>query len=126
MSAPSRARAAVVLVVAVVVGLGVQPWRELAWTDPVGTLAYAAAAVGAVALLVPRRGALLPGVVGTGLACAVEVAQLSGVPATLAERVPPLALLLGSRFSALDLALLVLGGAFATLALSVRAPSLRG
>lgn len=103
---------------AVAIGLVVQPLRELPWTDAVGTLAYAAAAVGVVGVLLPRRGALLPGAIGTALACAVELAQLTGGPARLAEQMPPLALLLGSSFDAVDLALLVLGGALATLALA--------
>jgi hypothetical protein len=102
-----------------VAGLAVQPFRELSWTDSVGTVAYGAAAVGVVALLLPRRGALLPGVVGTGLACAVEIVQLTGMPAALAERFPPIALVLGSSFDVVDLALLLVGGALATALLSV-------
>ncbi len=104
--------------VAVLVGASVQPFRQLAWTDAVGTLAYAAAAVGVVALVLARRGALLPGAIGTGAACAVEILQLTGVPAALAERLPPVALLLGSSFDPVDLLLLIVGGAVATLALS--------
>lgn len=107
---------------ALVIGLAVQPFRQLAWTDPVGTLAYAVAAVGMVALLIPRRGALLPGAIGTGLACAVELSQLTGIPAQLAESFPPAALLLGSAFEPLDLLLLGLGGAVATAALYVDGP----
>lgn len=109
--------------VAVIIGLSVQPLRHLPWTDPVGTLTYAGAAVGLVALVIPRRGALLPGSIGTGLACAVEILQLTGIPADLAERVPPIALLLGSSFDPLDLVLLVVGGALATVALAHRARS---
>lgn len=108
------------LVVAVVIGLAVQPFRHLAWTDGVGTLAYAGAAVGMVALILARRGALLPGAIGTGLACAVEILQLTGIPAVLAERFPPIALLLGSSFDPRDLVLLLGGGALATLALATR------
>lgn len=110
------------LLVATAVGLAVQPFRHLAWTDPVGTLAYAAAAVGVVALLLPHRGALLPGVIGTGLACAVETLQLTGIPARLADGFPPIALLVGSRFALVDVVLLVVGGALATVALSAHAP----
>lgn len=103
---------------AVTIGLAVQPMRELAWTDAIGTIAYAAAAVGVVGVLLPRRGATLPGAIGTTLACAVELAQLTGIPAALAERVPPLALLLGSSFDAVDLVLLVVGGVLAAVALT--------
>lgn len=105
--------------VAVVIGLAVQPLRAQAWTDPVGTVAYAAAAVGLVGVLLPRRGALLPGAIGTGLACAVELSQLTGIPARLADQVPAVALLLGSRFAAADIGWLVIGGAIATAALAV-------
>lgn len=110
---------------ALVIGLAMQPFRHLAWTDAIGTLAYAAAAVAVVALLLPRRGAVLPGAIGTGLACAVELSQLTGIPAALAEKFPPVALVLGSAFDPLDLALLVLGGALATAALSVERGSAR-
>ncbi|GAB2612421.1 hypothetical protein GCM10027067_24980 [Pseudactinotalea suaedae] len=107
------------LVVVVLVGLAVQPFRQLAWTDGVGTLAYGAAAVAVAALALPRRGALLPGAIGTGLACAVEILQLTGVPAALSERFPPAALLLGSSFDPVDVLLLIAGGVGAVLALSV-------
>lgn len=110
------------LLIAVVCGLAAQPFRHLAFTDGVGTVAYAAAAVGVVALLLPRRGPWLPGLLGTGAACLVELAQLTGVPAALADRFPPVALLLGSRFDVVDLALLVVGGGLATAALAVTAP----
>lgn len=112
------------------IGLAMQPFRQLVWTDGVGTIAYAGAAVGVIALLLPRRdpssrsgraAALVPGAIGTGLACAVEIFQLTGIPAALADRFPPIALLLGRSFDPLDLGLLVLGGALATLALSASA-----
>jgi len=109
-----------VLVVVVPIGLVVQPFRQLGWTDGVGTLAYGAAAVAVLALVLPHRGVLLPGSVGTSLACAVEILQLTGVPAALAERFPPVALLLGSSFDAVDLVLLLAGGGGAVLALSMR------
>lgn len=104
--------------VAVVIGLAVQPFRSQPWTDPVGTVAYAVAAVGLVAVLLPRRGALLPGLIGTGLACGVELLQLTGLPARLADTLPPAALLLGGRFDPADLLWLVVGGAVATGVLS--------
>lgn len=105
----------------VLVGLAVQPFRALAWTDGVGTIAYAAAAVAVVALVMPHRGALLPGAIGTGLALAVEILQLTGLPAAASERFPPITLLLGSSFDPVDVLLLILGGAAATLTLSAPA-----
>ncbi len=108
--------------IAVAIGLAVQPFRYLGWTDGVGTLAYTGAAVGLLALVLPRRGALLPGAIGTALACAVEISQLTGIPARLAEAFPPSALLLGSSFDVLDLVLLIVGGAAATLMLAVPRP----
>lgn len=104
--------------VAVVIGLALQPFRDHGWTDPVGTVAYAAAAVGLVGMLLSRRGALLPGLIGTGMACGVELLQLTGLPARLGDRVPGLALLLGGRFDPVDLVWLVVGGATATALLS--------
>jgi len=109
-----------VLAVAVGIGLTVQPFREHGWTDSVGTVAYAAAVVALVGVLLPRRGALLPGAIGTALACGVELFQLSGIPAQLADTLPAVALLLGRSFDAVDLVLLLVGGAAATLALAVR------
>jgi hypothetical protein len=108
-----------VLLVAVVLGLGVQPWRPLPGTDAAGTLAYAAAAVGVAALLLPERGAWLPGVAGTAVACAVELAQLTPVPALVIDRAPVLALLLGRTFSVVDLVVLLAGGVLGTAALAV-------
>lgn len=117
---PSRRRALLLLLGAVALGLAVQPLRALPGTDLLGTLAYAGAAVGAVAVLLPRRGPLLPGAVGTTAACAVELAQLSGVPAELSARAPVLALLLGTTFSVVDLAALAAGGLLGTLVLTGR------
>lgn len=113
------------LAVAVVIGLAVQPFREGGWTDPVGTVAYAGAAVGLMGVLLPRGGALLPGLIGTGLACGVELAQLTGIPARLAGQLPAVALLLGGRFDAADLVWLLVGGAARTFALTLR-PSTGG
>ncbi len=114
------------LAVAVVTGLAVQPFRALDWTDPVGTTMYAAAAVGLVGVLLPRRGALLPGSIGTGLACVVELVQLTGIPAQLAGSVPAVALLLGTGFAVSDLLWLVVGGVLATAVLGVATPHLAG
>lgn len=60
---PTRRRAALVLVAALLIGLVVQPFRELPGTDAIGSVMYAAAAVGVWALLLPYRGALLPGLI---------------------------------------------------------------
>jgi hypothetical protein len=111
-----------VLAVAVVTGLAVQPFRAHDWTDPVGTVVYAAAAVGLVGVLLPRRGALLPGAAGTALACAVELFQLTGIPTQLAGSVPAVALLLGTGFAVSDLLWLVVGGVLATSVLGVETP----
>ncbi|WP_187292829.1 DUF2809 domain-containing protein [Beutenbergia cavernae] len=117
---PGRRRAALVLAGAVVVGLAIQLVRDLPGSDVAGTLAYGVAAVGLAGVLWPRRGALLPGVVGTGAATAVELAQLTGIPAALAAHVPAVSLLLGRSFDPVDVITLVAGGAVATVALASR------
>ncbi|OYO05872.1 hypothetical protein CGZ97_04075 [Enemella evansiae] len=115
---PTRKWAVLVLIVALVVGLAVQPFRELPGTDAVGSAMYAAAAVGVWALLLPHRGALLPGLIGTVLACGVELWQLSELPQRIAATVPGAGLVLGGVFDPMDLLWLVAGGLLATLALA--------
>ncbi len=118
VSLPTRRRALLVLLAALVIGLAVQPFREVTGTDAVGSAAYAVAAVGVWALILPGRGARLPGLIGTGLACAVELVQLTGLPQRVAEAVPGAGFVLGGQFDIADVVAMLVGGIIATFALA--------
>src|SRR5689334_3386357 len=81
-----------------------------------GDALYAALAYLLVALIAPRlRAAIVAGIAVAGCA-AVELLQLTPLPARLAEAVPPVALVLGTTFQAADLAFYALGAAAAAAA----------
>ncbi|GAB3312143.1 DUF2809 domain-containing protein [Epidermidibacterium keratini] len=118
MPTPTRRSALIVLLSALVIGLAVQPFRDVAGTDAIGSAAYAAAAVGVWGLILPGRGARLPGLIGTGLACAVELLQLTGLPQRIAEVVPGSGFVLGGQFDIADIIAMLVGGIIATFALA--------
>ncbi|MCJ1708017.1 DUF2809 domain-containing protein [Microbacterium sp. VKM Ac-2923] len=104
---PARRRPAALgaLVVVVVAGLIVSRGLPSSpATDIAGDALYAVAVYTGLVLLLPRarRGAIA--LAAAGWCGAVELLQLTGVPATLAERMPPVALVLGTGFDARDLA----------------------
>ncbi|MDF2045730.1 MULTISPECIES: DUF2809 domain-containing protein [Microbacterium] len=109
-----RSAAAVALVVVVALGLVVArglPDSDL--SDISGDALYAVAVYTALVLVWPgaRRGLL--GVVAAAWSVGVEFLQLTGVPADLAGRFPPAALVLGSGFDPRDLAVYLLAAAIA-------------
>ncbi|MFF7681236.1 DUF2809 domain-containing protein [Microbacterium sp. NPDC007973] len=109
-------RLAAVLALAVVVAAGLAVHRLMpssVASDVAGDALYAAAAYTGLVLLLPRA---RPPVLAAGAAAwcvAVELLQLTGVPITLAERMPVAALVLGSGFDARDLVVYVLAVASA-------------
>lgn len=126
MRTPTRKRALLVLIAALVIGAAVQPLRPLPGTDAAGSAAYAAAAVGVWALILPGRGALLPAAIGTGLAWMVELLQLTELPHRIAQLVPGAGFVLGGVFDVLDLVTMLAGGLLAALALRGRDGRLSG
>lgn len=80
-------------------------------TDISGDALYTVAVYAGLVLVWPgaRRGLL--GVVAAAWSVGVEFLQLTGVPADLAGRFPPAALVLGSGFDPRDLAVYVLAAA---------------
>lgn len=101
-----RRRLAALVALAAVIAAGLLVHEGLPGstaTDVAGDALYAVAAFTGLVLLFPRapRFALAGAAV---LWCVgVELLQLTGVPLALAERVPPVALLLGTGFDARDL-----------------------
>lgn len=94
----SRVVAALCLAAVIVAGVAVQLVRDRVWADAAGGVLYAMAAAFAIAILVRWRPATVAGV--AFVACsAVELAQLTGIPA----RLPGLSLLLGSTFAPADI-----------------------
>lgn len=109
---PSRWALAAAAAVVVVVGLAA---RQLpgAVGDLAGGVLYAVLVTLLVAVVVPRARPATLGVVALAVCAAVELAQLTGVPATLVDAVPPLRYLLGTTFHAPDLAAYAVGAATA-------------
>jgi|GEM_PF-1854851 len=105
-----RGLAASVLAVVVGLGLGVQLVRHRPGADQFGTVTYVVAIGLLIMLLLPRLRPWLVAVLAAAAAVGIEFAQLTGVPAALSQAVPPLRLVLGSSFSAADVAWSVVGG----------------
>ncbi len=76
---------------------------DLAVADKLGDLLYAALATFGVWLLAPRVPAVVLGGVAAAWCLAVELLQLTGLPAAAAEVTPLARLVLGSGFDAWDL-----------------------
>ncbi|GAA4849587.1 hypothetical protein GCM10023221_31320 [Luteimicrobium xylanilyticum] len=100
-----RPRLALVLLAAAVVvtGLGARAFLPTALGGPAGDALYATFVVVLVALARPTAHAWVPPALGFALCVLVELFQLTGVPATLAERWAPARLALGTTFAATDL-----------------------
>ncbi|MFF2493830.1 DUF2809 domain-containing protein [Agromyces sp. NPDC058064] len=105
------ATAAVVLLA----GLGLQLLDRTVVVDLAGSALYACLVGLVVAIFWPRLPVWVVAVAGFGIAAAVELLQLTGIPSRLVDAVPPLRLVFGSSFDPLDLvgytlgALLLLG-----------------
>lgn len=119
----SRARLAVVVVLLVPVGLAARMLPGTAG-DVAGGLLYAAMLVVLCALVAPRARSVTLGAVAAALGVGIELLQLTGLPATLAETIPPARFVLGSTFVAADLVVAVVGAALAAAADSL-VPRLR-
>lgn len=81
--------------------------------DLAGGVLYAVLVTLLVALVAPRARPVTLGVVALAVCVAVELAQLTGVPAAVVDVVPPLRYVLGTTFHAPDLAAYAVGAAAA-------------
>jgi hypothetical protein len=95
------ALAAVAIVTAGLVVHGLLP--DSAATDIAGDALYAVLIYVLVVVLVPRVSATVVAVIAGGWCIAVELLQLSDLPARAAEAFPPAVLVLGTVFDARDL-----------------------
>ena len=99
-----RLAAAAALVAVIAAGLTVhKALPESTATDVTGDALYAVAAYTGLVMLLPRAPRLALAGVAALWCVGVELLQLTGLPLALAERVPPVALLLGTGFDARDL-----------------------
>lgn len=105
-----RGLLAVAAGVVVVGGLRVSRYDGM-WADLAGGTAYAVLVVLLLALLWPAAPALRLAGAGLGLCVLVELAQLTGVPATVVEAVPPARYVLGTTFWVGDLGAYAVGAA---------------
>lgn len=107
----TRRRTAALGVLVVVIAAGLLVARGLpssVFTDIAGDALYAVAAYTGLVLLLPRRPRAPLALAAAGWCVAVELLQLTGLPVALAERVPPIALVLGTGFDPRDLVVYVL------------------
>ena len=106
-----RRRLALALAAAVLVAAGLLVARttdDAAWTF-VGDALYAAMLYAVAGVVLPRAVPALLGATAFGVSAAVEVFQLTGIPAHLAAVVPGAALVLGTTFQGSDLVAYALG-----------------
>lgn len=105
-----RRRLAALVALAAVIAAGLLVHKALPGstaTDVAGDALYAVAAFTGLVLLFPRAPRLALAGAAAVWCVGVELLQLTGVPLALAERVPPVALLLGTGFDARDLVVYV-------------------
>jgi hypothetical protein len=103
---PARRRLIALAALVVVVAAGLIVAKILpssAATDIAGDALYAVAAYTGLVLILPRARRVVLAIAATGWCVLVELLQLSGLPVALAERIPPIALVLGTGFDARDL-----------------------
>ncbi|MGC5394566.1 DUF2809 domain-containing protein [Streptomyces sp. DT20] len=123
---PARAVAAGAAVVTVAAGLGVRTVADGDLAKYAGDALYTVLVCALVALCAPRARPVV--VAGTGLAVswAVELLQLTGVPAELSRRSAVARLVLGSTFNAPDLLWYAVGAAAVWAALAAATSRPRG
>jgi len=103
-----RVAGALSLGATVAVGLAVHGWgSNPVLGDIAGDALYTVAVYSLLVAVWPRLSPVSVGAIAAGGSVAVELFQATGVPATLAERVPPIALVLGRGFDARDLVVYV-------------------
>lgn len=119
-----RLVAAGLAVTTVLAGLAVRfALRRGAASDVAGDALYAILIYLVVAFLAPRTRPAVAAVVAASLCVAIELFQLTGLPAAWAATFPPIALVLGTGFDARDIVVYlvaVAGAAFLDKTISAR------
>lgn len=102
---PARRRIALAIagVVVVVLGLLVRAIGADPWAGPAGTALYAVLVYLLVAFVVSTARPLIVAAAAITICAAIELAQLTPGPAALGDLWPPIRLVLGSTFDAVDL-----------------------
>ncbi|WP_295855580.1 DUF2809 domain-containing protein [uncultured Microbacterium sp.] len=103
---PRRRRLIALLALAVVVAAGLVVHLALPSSDAAdiaGDALYTVAVYGGLVVVFPRLRPLVVALVAGGWSLGVELFQATGVPADLAERFRPIALVLGTGFDPRDL-----------------------
>ncbi|WZH36793.1 MAG: DUF2809 domain-containing protein [Microbacterium enclense] len=109
-----RVAALAALIVVIAAGLIVaRALPDSIATDIAGDALYAVATYAGLVLVWPRGHRVVLAAVAATWCVVVELLQLSGIPATLAERFPPAALVLGTGFDPRDLLVYLLAVASA-------------
>ncbi|MFE6969984.1 DUF2809 domain-containing protein [Isoptericola sp. NPDC057653] len=121
-TAVPRATSSLLALLVVLLGLGARLLLPDAVGGPLGDALYATLVVLLVALVRPRTSPVAAAVVGLALSAAVELAQLTDVPAQVVARVPEARFVLGTTFVASDLAWYAAGAAAGGALLALVAP----
>nr|WP_031076831.1 DUF2809 domain-containing protein [Streptomyces sp. NRRL S-118] len=95
----------------VAAGLGVRSAAAGAWSGYAGDALYTVLVVALVVAAAPRLRPVVAAGIALGFSCAVELFQLTGVPAALAARSRLAPLVLGTSFHAPDLLWYAVGAA---------------
>lgn len=97
-------------------GLGLAVSRiDSPLADPAGDAVYAAFVYTLLVVVAPRARPSILAAVAFGICAAVELAQLTGVPARVVDAVPAARYALGTTFAAVDLVAYAVGVALASL-----------
>ncbi|MFF8384489.1 DUF2809 domain-containing protein [Streptomyces kanasensis] len=100
---PTRLAAGAAAALTVAAGLGARSAATGAWTTYAGDALYTVLAVALVVLVAPRLRPVAAAGAALAFSCAVELFQLTGVPAGLAAHSRLAPLVLGTSFHAPDL-----------------------
>ncbi|WP_264797360.1 ribosomal maturation YjgA family protein [Arthrobacter mangrovi] len=95
----------------IVLGLSVRALGEPAWAGPAGDALYAVMVYVAIAFLLPRKPRPLAALAALAACTAIELFQLTGIPAALASAWTPIRLVFGTTFGLFDLAAYAAGAA---------------
>ena len=106
--ATSRVTAGLVAVALVVVGVAVSR-LDHPLADPVGDALYAAFVFALLVVIAPRARSATLAIITFAFCAAVELAQLTGVPAAIVDAVPVARYALGTTFVAVDLVAYAVG-----------------
>lgn len=113
---PTRSRPRIVLTGCVVVAAGLLGRRLPGIVgDGVGGVLYAVLLYLGLSFILPRAGAIRLAMGAAGIGLAIELLQLTAIPAAVCDAVPAARFLLGSTFAPLDLVFAVVGAALAPL-----------